>query len=156
MKTTLSLSLSVASLLLLVSIALAAPTPLYVKVRTTKLRAKPQQWAPAVSNLSYGDRLTLLSKEGAWKKVQFGNRKGYIHDSALSERRIVLKASKSVSGGDDRDVILAGKGFNKEVEKGYAAKSGLNYAAVNAMEKITVSDSELATFAKTGQLQGGK
>jgi len=134
----------------------ATPDSLYVKVRTTKLRAQPQQWAPAVADLRYGDSATPLGKSGAWHNVQFGSRSGYLHDSALTSRKVVLQASDSVAGSTDRDVVLAGKGFNSEVEKNYAAQnSSMNYSEVDKMERLTISDSEMTAFVRAGKLEGG-
>jgi hypothetical protein len=132
----------------------AANTPLYVKVREAKVRTEPKQWAPSVASLKYGDRVSVVSEDGAWLKLS----NGYLHSTAVSERRVVLEASKSVNkGGDDKDVILAGKGFNKEVENSYAAKNrSLNYSEVDRMEKLKVSDRELASFVGEGKLQGDK
>ncbi len=138
---------------------LAANSPLYVKVRQAKIRSQPKQWAPSVSSLNYGDRVDTLSEEdGAWFKVKKGGSSGYLHGSAVSERAVVFKSTKSVGkGGDDKDVILAGKGFNKEVENSYAQKKpDLNYREVDKMERISVGDTELASFIKEGQLEGGQ
>lgn len=152
-------------ILLLCAIVLATPlltiaanSPLYVKVRNAKLRNEPKQWAPSISSLSYGDAVSMLSSEGAWLKVKVGNSSGYLHNSAVSERKVVIQAAKSVATtGNDKDVILAGKGFNKEVEKNYASKnSALNYAEVDKMERLNVSDTEVAAFVKAGKLGGGK
>jgi len=136
-------------------VTMASAESLYVKVRATSLRAEPKQWASAVANLRYGDSLKVISTSGAWHSVQSGNKTGYVHNSALSERKIVLKASDAVAAGDDRDVVLAGKGFNKEVERGYAASNrSLNYSQVDIMERRTVSDSEIASFIRAGKLEG--
>lgn len=159
MNRKLSLILLLASILLATPLlTVAANSPLYVKVRSAKLRNEPKQWAPSVSSLNYGDAVAMLSTEGAWLKVKAGSRSGYLHNSAVSERKVVLQAAKSVaSTGNDKDVILAGKGFNKEVEKNYAAKnSALNYAEVDKMERLSVGDNEIAAFVKAGKLGGGK
>lgn len=133
---------------------LAANEPLYVKVREAKVRTEPKQWAPSVASLKYGDRVSVVSEDGAWLKLN----NGYLHSTAVSERKVILEASKSVNkGGDDKDVILAGKGFNKEVENSYAAKNrNLNYGEVDRMERVKVGDRELASFVSEGKLQGGK
>jgi hypothetical protein len=132
----------------------AASESLYVKVREAKVRAEPKQWAPSVASLKYGDRVSVVSEDGAWLKLS----SGYLHSTAVSERKVILEASKSVNkGGDDKDVILAGKGFNKEVENSYAAKNrNLNYGEVDKMERVKVGDRELASFVGEGRLQGGK
>ena len=100
----------------------------------------------------------LSEEDGAWLKVQKGGKSGYLHSTAVSERKVVFKSTNSVGkGGSDKDVILAGKGFNKEVEESYSQKKpNLNYSDVDKMERLSIGDSELASFIKDGQLEGGK
>jgi hypothetical protein len=138
--------------------SVATDDALYVKVRSTKLRAQPQQWAKPLADLRYGDVLKPGKLDDGWHSVTAKNAKGFVHDSALTERRVVLQANASTVGaGSERDVILAGKGFNKQVEQGYAAQNqSLNYAEVDKMEKLVVSDGELSSFVSGGQLGGGR
>jgi hypothetical protein len=50
--------------------------------------------------------------------------------------------------------VLAGKGFNKEIENKYATiNSNLNYAAVDRMERIKISTAELNQFVVKGKLK---
>lgn len=127
----------------------------YVQVRTTKLKAKPQQWSTAAADLKYGDRLTQTGAEGSWLKVKTaGGASGYVHVSAVSARKIVL-SSKSTgdNGTNSEDVVLAGKGFSKEIESQYAAQNGaLDFKEVDRMESIKVSPKELAAFMQAGKL----
>ncbi len=153
------ISIFCAILIMIPFSVLAGNSPLYVKVRQAKIRSQPKQWAPSVSNLKYGDRLDVLSEEdGAWLKVRKGGTNGYLHSTAVSERVVVFQTKGSVaSKGNDKDVILAGKGFNKEVEKSYASKKPkLNYREVDRMERMSVSDSDIASFVKAGKLGGGQ
>ena len=56
------------------------------------------------------------------------------------------------------EVALAGKGFNEEVEKKFKeGNSEVNYAAVDEMEKIVVSQQEMEQFLDTGAVfpEGG-
>lgn len=142
------------------SLAFAAPSQVYVTVRESKLRAKPDFFSSPSGNLKYGDRLDVLDDSGAWLQVKASGRTGYVHQSAISERKVVLRSSGSFGStqADQNDVVLAGKGFNAEVERQFAAShQGLNFAAVNAMERIKVSPQELASFAEQGQLgKGGR
>jgi SH3-like domain-containing protein len=117
-----------------------------------------------VARVSYGDRVTVSEERGDWKKVSL-NRKaqGWIHDSALTTKQIVLKAGQrdvatSVSGGE---IALAGKGFNKEVESQYRQSNrNLDYTWVDRMETFRVSPSQVERFMDAGRLEpreeGGK
>ena len=55
------------------------------------------------------------------------------------------------------ELALAGKGFSEEAEKAFKSSNGnLNYAEVDKIEEITVSDSELSAFISEGHLKGGE
>ena len=136
--------------------ALAQETTYYIKVRTTKLRNAMQHFAPAVSELKLGESVSGQAAENGWFKVRTKtNRTGYLHGSTLSERKIVANAAKGYNpASDSSDIVLAGKGFNSEVEKEYASLNpSLNYAEVDSMEKINIKDSDLISFAKVGGLK---
>jgi hypothetical protein len=127
-----------------------------VKVKTVKVRGEPKAWAAAIASLKYGDGVQAMSATDGWLKVKTGSGKvGYLHESAVTTKKIVL-SGKGIAGdgsADRADVVLAGKGFNQAVEKDFAAKdSSLNFKAVDEMERIRVSDGELGAFLKAGKL----
>ena len=135
----------------------AAPKALYVKVKDTKVRTEPSQLATVVSSLRYGDSVQPIDDKPAdgWFRVKSGAKGvGYLHLSAVTPRKIVLSGNApSQSEADRSDLVMAGKGFSLEIEKAYAAQNrSLNYSAVNQMERLVVSDSELRAFVKEGQL----
>ncbi len=129
-----------------------------VQVESTKLRSAPQHWANGVAALSYGTRLVLLEggTEG-WLKVRAsGNRVGFVHKSSVNSSKVVLSASSQPGlDGGSSSVILAGKGFSPEVERQYAAVTqGVNFSAVNRMERVIVSEADVVSFRRTGRLNG--
>ena len=130
---------------------------LSIKVRTTQVRSSPAFFASAVKSLNYGDTVTALAPEGDWIRVTVGaSGTGYVHSSAVTAQKIVRSGSARAVGGavDSDDVVLAGKGFNPEVEKQYASsRRDLNFGAVDRMERRTISDSEVAAFVKAGKLK---
>ena len=128
--------------------------PLFVSVKSTKLRNQPLHWAASQQRLSYGTKITALDNDNGWFKVQTAEGKtGFIHQSAVTEREIILKDKQDDNVAHDKsDVVIAGKGFSKEVEKKFASGSSLNFSAVNRMERRTVQDKELANFVKEGKL----
>lgn len=130
--------------------------PVSVKVKAAKVRAEPRAWATAVTALKYGDSIQALSESDGWLKVRTaGGKQGYLHESAVTTKKIVL-SMRGISGdgtADRTDVVLAGKGFNQAVERDLAAQDGsLNFKAVDEMERLRVSDTDLAAFIKAGQL----
>ena len=125
-----------------------------VQVKSTSLRAQPKHWAPALASLSYGDRLTATSARDGWLSVSAKGTKGYVHTSAVTDKRIVLASSKGADRGlDIADAILAGKGFSKDVEREHAQRNpGLNFSAVNSMERVKASPSQVRAFMQQGKL----
>lgn len=130
---------------------------LSIKVRTTQVRKSPAFFGAAVKSLSYGDTVTALEPKGDWIKISLGKLgQGYVHSSAVTAQKIIRSGSpRNMSNGvDAADVVLAGKGFNPDVEKKYAAgNQNLNFSAVDKMERRSVSDLEIITFVKTGKLK---
>lgn len=137
--------------------AAASGQPMYVQVRSSKIRSAPEFWAAAVSGVSYGDRVTVVpgqKSESGWLKVKAAGKEGFLHISALTSRKVVLRGSgeQSPRAADASEVVLAGKGFSKEIEADYARTHALSYAAVDQVERTRVSDGALAAFIKAGKL----
>ncbi len=130
--------------------------PVSVKVKTVKVRGEPKAWATAIASLKYGDSIQAMSSSDGWLKVRTsGGKQGYLHESAVTTKKIVL-SNRAISGDmatDRADVVLAGKGFNQAIERDLAAQdSSLNFKGVDEMERLRVSDAELAAFIKAGHL----
>ena len=121
------------------------------------VRSKPAFYSSGVASVRYGDQLERISEQGGWVKVQSKKGEGFVPMSALSEDRIVLSA-KDVTKikGDSADVVLAGKGFSKEVEQEYKKKgTGARFDLVDQVERSArVSNQEVRDFVKKGELKG--
>ena len=146
-------------LIILASSAMAEGNTIYVSVRESKIKSRAEFLSSAVSEVKYGDALTLLKNEDPWLKVKsYSGKEGYVHSSVVNSKKIVLnsgaKFSNSANNSED-SIILAGKGFNEDVEKQYEAlNKRLNYSAVNKMEHTKISLGELKSFVKDGGLKG--
>lgn len=133
---------------------------IFVQVENAKLRAQPQAWAKTVGDVRYGDELNVLENAGesgaaGWIKVQVRSLSGFIHSSAITPRKVVLagKSGGTRLGADSADIVLAGKGFNREVEGEYARSNpSLNFREVDKMERIAVADAEIINFVQMGKL----
>jgi len=156
--------ISLLSILLLNATA-DAQKVMSVQVKEGLLRATPSHLGKIVARVSYSDRVTVLEERGAWKKVSRSNGKsqGWIHNTALTNKRIALKAGQSNVGTSvSRDEIaLAGKGFSEEVEAQYRkSNKNLDYTWINWMEAIKVSPKQMEDFIVVGHLargaEGGK
>jgi hypothetical protein len=128
-----------------------------VQVREGQLRAKPSYLGKIVAKTSYGNRVTVLEERGAWKKVSVagGNLQGWMHDTALTSKKIALKAGQGNVGTSvtQNEISLAGKGFSEEVEAQYRkTNKNLNYTWINKMETMKVSSEQMEDFIAGGHL----
>jgi hypothetical protein len=135
----------------------AAEKTMSVQVRESQLRATPSHLGKVIGKASYGDRVSVLEEKGDWKKVSLPGQKaqGWMHVTALTAKRIVLKAGQTgVSSSVSRDEIaLAGKGFSEEVEARYRqSNKNLDYTWIDRMEAIKVSPEQMESFITKGSL----
>jgi len=122
-----------------------------VLVQQTAVRKRPQFFAPAVATAKLGESFDADGPDGGWYKT----RAGYIHESAVSAKKVHLSAGSTVGGSATADeVTLAGKGFNSQVESSYKKGTSANFAAVDAMEKRSVPESAVIAFLRSGGLLG--
>jgi uncharacterized protein YgiM (DUF1202 family) len=126
-----------------------------VQVRQSPVRTAPSFMARIVATLNYGDRVDIVSSRGTWSRVFVpgGAVTGWVHTSALTKKKIILKAGASDVGKNatSDELALAGKGFNKKVEGEFRTKNrNLDYTWVDRMEKIKVSNSGIRKFLKEG------
>lgn len=160
----------------------SAAQTLMVTIKQVSIRADKQFYAKAVAEAKYQDRLEVVKQQGDWYLVTFKGVQGWVHNSSVgaasksSPGASTTVASAKASDGDaalagkgkaapgassgqasskvsDEDVALAGKGFNSQVEGDYKKKNpNLNFAAVDSLEKISVSDKDAEAFMKDGHL----
>ena len=140
----------------------AGQTVMSVQVKKGQLRAGPSFLGKIVTVVYYGERVAVNAEKGAWYQVTApgSGTKGWIHASALTRKRIELKAGASnVSAAADSDELaLAGKGFNKQVEGEFRSKNPhVDFTWVDKMEAMEVSQNEIQAFLEEGELlnQGG-
>ena len=129
-----------------------------VQVKRSPLRATPSFLAKKTGEVHYGDRLEILEKNKSWTKIKSADLEGWLHSSALSNKKIELSAgTKDVaSTADAGEVALAGKGFNAEIENEFRKDSELNYQAVDQIQTYEISDPEKIAFIQDGGLSGAE
>ncbi|MDD2541697.1 MAG: hypothetical protein PHH28_11730, partial [Desulfuromonadaceae bacterium] len=100
------------------------------------------------------ERLTVNGRKGDWLLVSVKGFSGCIHKSAVEKRNFATAGRGAALGGTSTDeVSLAGKGFNPQVESGYRTSGkNLNYAAVDEVSHLSVSDKKLDSFIRQGGL----
>jgi SH3-like domain-containing protein len=133
-----------------------------VQVNTGVVRVTPSFLGSIVTQLSYGDRVYVLEEKESWTRVglSLDAVKGWMHSSALTPKKIVLKAgTEDVEiAASGEEIALAGKGFNQQVESEFRAKnSNLDFTWIDKMEKCVISERRMKRFLKEGELscEGG-
>lgn len=142
--------------LLICSLALveaAAGTRLFVGVKTGQLRATPTPFGKIIATPRYGEQVEKLAADGAWLRVRYGKSEGWMHNALLSAKGVGLAAGQgnADSAASSEELTLAGKGFNAQVEAEYRQKNRtLDFATIDRMEKMTVSQSQMSRFFADG------
>ncbi len=147
------LKISVVVLLMPVS---AFATSLSIQVEEGQVRSTPSFLGEIVDKVIYGESVELVKEQGPWRMVNTKRKPGWIHQSAVSESKVELVPGSDVNeGASGKEIALAGKGFNPEVESAYKAEhQQISFAWVDNMEKFTVNNADIEQFIKQGGLKG--
>lgn len=121
-----------------------------ITVKKAQIRTSPSFLGKIVYILEYADRVEVFDERAGWFFIGIAssNDRGWVHSSALSKKKIVLKAgSENVgSNASNNEVALAGKGFNKQVEAQYRSQNDMDYTWIDKMEEYTFNPEEVIKF----------
>jgi uncharacterized protein YgiM (DUF1202 family) len=121
------------------------------------LRATPSFLGKLVATVNYGDRLQVLEQQGEWSKATAPDgQTGWIHRSALTKKKIVMKAGEqdAQNAATGEELALAGKGFNSDVEADFKAKNQqIDFTWVDKMEQIKETPEAMQQFLKDGGIK---
>ena len=127
-----------------------------VQVREGQLRNRASFLGAVTGTVAYGDRVTVNQSQAGWCEVATAAGKtGWIHESALTPKRVVMGSgtADARTGASGEEVALAGKGFNAEVEAAYKqGNKNIDYTWVDWMGKQKVSEAQMVQFLKQGGL----
>jgi len=129
---------------------------LFVATKNLDLKSGTGFFASNRGRLNYGDRVTVIQVNGRFVEVRSASNAsltGWTPSANLSARQVVAGTTSTATA---REVALAGKGFNQEVEQSFRNQNrNLNYADVDRMEAITINEVELRRFLEQGRLSLG-
>jgi len=133
-------------------------TIMSVQISKGVIKESPSMLAKTITEVKYGDRLTVLVEQGEWRKVATadGTVSGWIHSSALTSKRIVLASgSKDAQiAASSEEMAMAGKGFNSDVEKEFKDKNkNIDFSWVDKMETFSIPYEEIIKFLETGGIR---
>lgn len=129
----------------------------WVQVRESVIRTKPMFFSAAVASVRYGDAVSRHSEDAGWVKVSFRGKEGFLPSATVTPSKVILSGRSSGKVmADASDVVLAGKGFSKEVEENYKKTGGgMRYDLVDKIEKqCRVNPTEVKAFMVQGGLNG--
>jgi hypothetical protein len=132
-----------------------------VHVKQAQLRAQPGPLAKIGATLAYGTRVSVLEEQTDWILVEVPERalKGWVHRSALTQKKLVLRSGSGSTNVSGDEIVLAGKGFNAQVEEKFKQQNqNLNYGWLDKMEQnFAVPQQSMQQFLKDGALsvEGG-
>ncbi|WP_461255956.1 SH3 domain-containing protein [Treponema sp. R80B11-R83G3] len=129
---------------------------LYVSVKTLTLKSGTGFFASNRGTLNYGDQVTVIRINGNFAEVKSAANSsltGWTATTNLSVKQIVTGSSSTATA---KEVSIAGKGFNREIEDSYKnQKSNLNYADVDNAEAVVVREEDIKRFLEEGRLRMG-
>lgn len=128
-----------------------------VQVKQGQVRATPSFLGKVVATLAYGDLVETLEEKGGWIRIVPPGKKapGWMHSSALSHKRIVLKAGTKEAelAASSGELALAGKGFNADVEAAFKARNrNIDFTWINRMQNMNVPPGKIQAFVQEGKL----
>lgn len=127
----------------------------FIEIQAAKLRKEPKAWAAPVTDVKYGDEVTVIETRAPWFKVRTAqNTEGYIHSTAVTARTVILKSTANPSHSiDSFEAVLAGKGFGSDTAKHYSEKAPVDFKLVDVMQQRSkIADTDLYSFMKSGGL----
>jgi len=122
-----------------------------VSVREGDLRSAPGFLARITSQVVYGESVAVLEIRGDWVRVRTADSgdDGWIHLTAVAPKgdlRLERAEGPAAANTTSREIALAGRGFNEQVEAKYKSDKGLDFALVDEMEEYGKPIEELAAF----------
>jgi hypothetical protein len=128
-----------------------------VQVKHGTVRSTPSFLGKVITRLNYGDQVVVKAQKDSWSQIDMPGvyAMGWMHTSALSSKRIVLKpgASDAEQAASSDELTLAGRGFNQQVEDDFKSKNPeIDFTWVDRMEKIAVTQDQIQNFIMEGAL----
>jgi len=126
-----------------------------VQVRSGPLRDTPSFLGRVLETAQYGESVEVLATRAPWVQVRHKAKEGWMHQSALTSRRLTMQAGTgdmAVTASAD-EIALAGKGFNKQVEDEFRGRNkDLDFTWIDRAETFSISETEMREFLKDGKV----
>lgn len=135
----------------------ARPAEMSVQVREAQLRVAPSFLGKIAGTCFYGDKVLVFETKAGWHNVRAqSGQTGWIHSSALTAKKVVLKvdaATAQAAAGRD-ELSLAGKGFNSDVEAAFKQRhSNIDFSVIDRFEAIKITAAQMEKFLRDGNVR---
>ena len=135
------------------------PQDMSVQVKDAELRDKPSFLGTITAKLAYGDSVSVTEVKDDWANATLASgESGWTHVSALTEKEIVLDptAEDIEEAASNEEMVLAGKGFNSQVETEYRKSNAeLDFQTIDEMESVKFTTQDLFVFLAEGEVGRG-
>lgn len=137
--------------------ALAARQKLMsVQLREAQLRSAPAYLSRVLVTVPYTEQVVILEEKADWMRVQSGSTEGWMHKTALTEKKLKLTGSGQDAqlAVSTEEQALSSKGFNADVEKQFKERNPkVDFTAVDKMEKLIIPVESVQKFLADGAVQ---
>jgi len=126
---------------------------LYVSIKTVDLKLTSGK---KVATLTYGDRVIVTQVNGNNVEVKSATDSsliGWAPSANFTTKKIVVGSASTTTA---KEVALAGKGFNQDIENTYSSQGQVNFDDVDRIEAITADETALMRFIEEGRLSPGR
>ncbi len=141
-----------------------APPELSVQINEAVVRGEPSFLSPVSVTLRFGDKVNLLDETEDWRKVRPVEQyvDGWMHVSALTEKKIVIEAGENDANVDasKQELVYAGRGYNQEVEDKFREEHEDLDQAYSKLDRLLadprgkVTREQIMRFMREGELDG--
>lgn len=148
----------IAGSLLALGWVVAAPSvgsALQVRALKARLMRSPQFLGASVLTMKRGARVKVLQIKGAWYKVSYRGRTGWVHKNRVTQKTIRLSSGDTGTGTSRGEAELAGRGFSPKTESSFKTKNPkYDYTHVDKMQTLEVDPASVGRFVHAGGVTG--
>ena len=127
-----------------------------VTVKKTAVKKSPRVFSKTLEMRLYADQVEVLERAKGWVRIELDDDKsGWVRESHLSKPELSLQVGVQMVNvaASDEELTLAGKGFDRQVEKAYRQQNAdADYTWIDRMESYRLDDVELNRFLTQGGL----
>jgi len=150
--------LSIVGLVLATGTAVAKDKIMRIQSTECKVRSSASPLGTVVATMKYGMEVSVVEVKGSWTHIMGDGGKvdGWVHESALTTRKLDMKAGdKDVAAvASNAELANATKGFSSQVENEFKNKDkAADFATVDKMKAMKASEKDMQDFIKHGEIK---